>query len=245
MLVLDRRESRTSEQIFADIVDHLHVAAGNRSRTETPGTRDTTEAPVKGRKHAKAARVEKPEGQGQLRPTISIFPRRGARPAVRPDLERAAHPLRRLRARRTAPTSATRDTSSSPGDDRRAAGPARARRSTCCRSRSRLRPRACSCTNCPRRPILEVPMEHPELPLVRRTRAALARHPGDLQHAAGHRRRATTRPRRSTAGTWAPRSVPGTSPTRTGTTCCRSSRPGSGWTPLGSRRCGGTAHWWS
>ena len=37
LLVLDRRESRTSEQIFADIVDHLHVAAGSRSRVEAPG----------------------------------------------------------------------------------------------------------------------------------------------------------------------------------------------------------------
>ncbi len=97
LLVLDRRESRTSEQIFADIVDHLHVAGGSRSRVEAPAEtggdgeigRDAEigRGGVIGRRAAnpktrgkvapktmQPAPAEKHESQVQLRPTISIFP---------------------------------------------------------------------------------------------------------------------------------------------------------------------------
>lgn len=85
LLVLDRRESRTSEQIFADIVDHLHVAAGSRSRVgastetgrrgvETGAVTGGRAAGLKGRRKTAPAPAATPESRGQLRPTISIFP---------------------------------------------------------------------------------------------------------------------------------------------------------------------------
>jgi nitric-oxide synthase, bacterial len=79
LLVLDRRESRTAEQIFSDIVEHLHVAAGNRSRIDAPpdvrpGSATPSKAGGKGESNAEPAADSKPEAPGQLRPTISIFP---------------------------------------------------------------------------------------------------------------------------------------------------------------------------
>ncbi|HEY1488932.1 MAG TPA: nitric oxide synthase oxygenase [Micromonosporaceae bacterium] len=56
MLVLDRRASRTADRIFADVVTHLRIASGD-SRVDL-----TSGAEVEG------------GGNGQLRPTISIFP---------------------------------------------------------------------------------------------------------------------------------------------------------------------------
>ncbi len=52
MLVLDRRTSRTADRIFGDVVTHLRVASGG-------GRADIGDAET---------------GNGQLRPTISIFP---------------------------------------------------------------------------------------------------------------------------------------------------------------------------
>ncbi len=97
MLVLDRRDSRTSERIFADVVEHLHIAAGSRSRVEAKSSTATTrDAGKSGRRAAAketpketvreaadgtadeaaagAASESRPDNQGQLRPTISVFP---------------------------------------------------------------------------------------------------------------------------------------------------------------------------
>ena len=91
--------------------------------------------------------------------------------------------------------------------------------------------------------VLEVPLEHPELRVVRRAGAALARGAGDQQHALDDRRRSPTPRHRSTGGTWAPRSGRATSPTPTATTCCRWRGPDGAGHPLDRGRCGGTGRW--
>ena len=112
---------------------------------------------------------------------------------------------------------------------------ARARRppSTSCRWWSRPPRRGRGCSRLPPRRGAGGPARAPRARVVRRPRPALARRAGDQQQARWRSAASPTRPRRSTAGTWAPRSGPATSPTATATTWSRRSPSGWGSTPLG------------
>ena len=106
----------------------------------------------------------------------------------------------------------------------------------------RRRPRRCS--TLPRDAVLEVPLAHPEFEwfadLGLRWHAVPAICNMSWRSAASPIRR-----RRSTAGTWAPRSAPATSPTPTATTCCPSSPSGWAWTPAAERHAVAGPRRWS
>ena len=112
-------------------------------------------------RHLRAGRAAR---AAAIRPVISVFAPAHAGPAGAADVERAADPLRRATARRTAAWSATRDTRSSPTTLQRLGWRGkRDGRSTCCRWRSRPPTARCRCSSCPRTPSGRCRSAHPEL----------------------------------------------------------------------------------
>ncbi len=179
LLVLDRREMMSADQIFRHVVGHLRIAAGGRGR----------------------------DG-GQIRPVVSVFA-----PA------RPGHPYARIWNEQLIRYAAYRREDGSVVGDPRYLEFTNGMRALGWRGKGEafdVLPLAIETPadgvrlfELPEDAVLEVPLSHPEHPWF----AEL----GLRWHAVP----CSTRSPRSTAGTWGPRSARGTSPTSTGTTCCR------------------------